>query len=249
MSTFQLFSHAEVESLRIGGAILRDCLQHVASLVRSGVTTASLDSAAETFIRDRGGIPVFKGYHGFPATLCISVNEEVVHGIPGERVLKRGDIVSLDGGVLYDSLNTDACITVPVGEVDSEVSEFLACVSQTLEDVVRDVIRAGIPVGTLSSFIQDRIQKAGYSVVRELTGHGLGSQLHQYPDIPNFGVQGKGPLLPAGTLIAVEPIATNGKAGIKTLDDGWTICTKDRSLACHFEHTLLITKGGCEVIA
>lgn len=247
--TCQIFTASQISDLRKGGAILRDCLEHVASLVKPGVTTADLDKAAETFITARGGKPAFKGYQGYKATLCTSVNDEIVHGIPGPRVLKDGDIISLDNGVIYGGLYTDACVSVGVGNISPQAQTFLDTISQTLELVVKDVVKSGVQVGTISAFIQRHIESAGYTVVRQLTGHGLGNTLHQFPDIPNWGKQGTGPELPVHTLIAIEPIAVMGGDAISTDDDGWTIRTKDGSLAGHFEHTLLITEGGCEVIA
>lgn len=250
MSSFQIFSAKEIESLRKGGAILRGCLQHVAALVQPGITTGEIDQAAEAFIRSQGGKPAFKGYQGFPATLCISVNEEVVHGIPGSRKLQAGDIVSLDGGVIFGGLYTDACVTVGVGKIAPKVKAFLDCTSSALEDVIAQVVKAGVHVGDISAFIEKRLRAQGYAPAKGLTGHGLGTTLHQFPDVPNAGKAGTGPVLPPHTLIAIEPIACiSGNGDIVTGDDGWTITSADESLACHFEHTLLITEGGCEIIA
>lgn len=246
----QIFSASQIASLRKGGAILRDCLEHLRPLVKPGVSTLDLDAAAETFIRARGGIPAFKGYHEFPGTLCTSVNEEVVHGIPSAKaILKDGDIVSLDCGVIYDRLYTDACISVPVGTVEKPVLDFLSTVSSALEDVVANIVKAGVKIGDISSFIEKRIRSGGYSPVRVLTGHGLGDTLHQFPDVPNVGKAGTGPVLPEGTMIAIEPIAVMGGDQVFTAPDNWTVVSRDGSLACHFEHSLLITKQGCEVIA
>ncbi len=246
----QIFTQAEVASLRIGGAILRDCLAHTALLVRPGISTLELDAAAETFILARGGRPAFKGYFGFTATLCTSINDEVVHGIPrSERMLKEGEIISLDCGVIYDDLYTDACVSVGVGQIAPKAQAFLAYTSQTLEDVIHEVVRAGVQTGDISSFIEMRLKKGGYEAVRTLTGHGLGTTLHQFPDVPNVGKKGTGPVLPVGTMIAIEPIATMGSAEVYTADDGWTVLTTDGSLACHFEHSVLLTKDGVEVIA
>ena len=248
--TCQIFTPAQQESLRQGGVILRDCLHHVASLVQPGISTLELDKAAEDFIVSRGGIPAFKGYHGFPGTLCTSVNDQVVHGIPSAGpLLKTGDIVSLDGGVIFDGLYTDSCVTVGVGEIDPKTRSFLAHVSQTLEAVIAKVVRAGANVGDISSFIEQELRRCGFSAVRSLTGHGLGDNLHQFPDVPNVGKAGTGIALPVGTMIAIEPIATMGAPEVYTAYDNWTVLTKDKSLACHFEHSVLITKEGCEIIA
>lgn len=246
----QIFDQSQIASLRKGGAILRDCLASLRPLVRPGVSTLDLDLAAEKFIRDRGGIPAFKGYHDFPGTLCTSVNEQVVHGIPSAKsVLKDGDIVSLDCGVIYGDLYTDACITVPVGAVEKSVLDFLSTVSSSLEDVVAHIVKAGVRIGDISSFIEKRIRGGGYSPVRVLTGHGLGDTLHQFPDVPNVGKTGTGPVLPVGTMIAIEPIAVMGGDQVFTAPDNWTVVSRDASMACHYEHSVLITEDGCEVIA
>lgn len=245
----QIFTPAQIASLRKGGKILSGCLEHLRKEIKVGMTTKELDVIAETYITERGGKPAFKGYHGYPGTLCVSVNDEVVHGIPGKRIIMNGDVVSMDCGVIFDNLYTDACITVAVGTVDTTIEKFLETGAQTLADVVGSVIKSGIHVGVISSFIQQRMESEGYGVVRQLTGHGLGSQLHQFPDVPNWGKPDDGPVLPVHTLIAVEPIATMGGHEVKTDNDGWTIRTRDGSMACHFEHTVLITEGGCEVIA
>lgn len=248
--TCQIFTAEQQDSLRRGGAILRDCLKHVAALVKPGVSTLELDAAAEVFIRERGGVPAFKGYHGFPGTLCTSVNDQVVHGIPSAGpLLKTGDIVSLDGGVIFDGLYTDACSTVGVGDIDPKVQAFLDYVSQTLENVIAQIVKAHVKVGDISHFIERSLQRGGFGVVRTLTGHGLGDTLHQFPDVPNVGKAGTGPLLPVGTMIAIEPIATMGLPDVYTASDNWTILTKDKSLACHFEHSVIITAQGCEVVA
>jgi len=248
--TFQIFSAAEQDSLRKAGRILRECLAHVSLLVAPGITTIELDAAAERFIRAEGGEPAFKGYHGFPGTLCTSVNDVVVHGIPNEDLtLKEGDIVSLDCGVIVDDLYTDACVTVGVGTLAPEVEKFLQISSKTLESVIDEVVGAGAKIGDISAFIEKKLRKAGYTPVESLTGHGLGCTLHQFPDVPNVGKAGKGPVLPVGTMIAIEPIASMGKGEIYTERDNWTIRTKDSSLASHFEHSVLITEDGCEIIA
>lgn len=247
--TFQIFTLSQIDSLRRGGKILRECLEHCKILVKPGVKTVDIDRAAEEFVCSRGGKPAFKGYHGFPATLCISINDEIVHGIPGQRVIENGDIVSLDGGVVYDDLYTDACITVAAGKIPKETDEFLAVGADTLERVVSGVVRAGVKVGDISSFIQQSLECHGYKPIRALTGHGLGTTLHQFPDVPNWGKAGRGPVLPASTIIAIEPIAAMGSPEVVTNPDRWTIRTKDGSLALHFEHTVLVMDGGCEVLA
>ncbi len=249
MSTFQIFDDRQIAALRTGGKILRDCLTATAALVKPGVTTGHLDAFAEDFIRSHdGAIPAFKGYHGFPATLCTSVNEQCVHGIPGPRKLVEGDIVSLDGGVIFGDLYTDACVTVPVGNIPDAVKIFLRVSEEALENACR-LVAPGIKIGDISSAVQKYVEGHGYSCVNGLTGHGLGSTLHQFPDVPNVGRAGSGPKLPVHTIIAVEPITAIGKPNIHEEGDGWTIRTADMSLSAHFEHTVLVTESGVEILA
>lgn len=248
MSHFQILTQKQIGSLRIAGQILRECLQETAKQVCEGITTKELDLFAEKFITSRGGRPAFKGYNGFTGTLCTSVNEECVHGIPGPKVVHNGDIIALDGGVIYDNLYTDACITVPVGQVPFETIRFLE-VSKAALDAAVSVVKPGAKIGDISAMVQAVVEGGGYRCVNALTGHGLGSELHQFPDIPNTGTKGTGPVLPAWTLIAIEPITSMGKPGIRELEDGWTIVTADGSLSAHFEHSVLVTEDGAEVLA
>lgn len=249
MSGFQIFDPGQIDSLRKAGKALRECLQHTGASVKAGMTTKDLDIIAEKFIRAHGGTPAFLGYHGFTGTLCTSINDECVHGIPSkDRVLKEGDIVSLDCGVIVDNLYTDACITVPVGRVPKETLQFLDTTKQALEAACAQV-RPGAQIGDISATVQETVEGGGYKCVRALTGHGLGDSLHQFPDIPNVGEHGTGPVLPAWTLIAIEPITSMGTANIREGDDGWTICTGDGALSAHFEHTVLVTEDGYEIIA
>lgn len=235
--------------MRRAGKVLRDCLHHTASFVQPGISTGELDRIAESFILSHEGmLPAFKGYHGFPATLCTSVNEECVHAIPGERILNEGDIVALDCGVICDGLYTDACVTVGVGRISAEAQRLLDVTKGALAQAVAEV-KKGAHVGDISHAVQTYVEAAGFGCVRSLTGHGLGKTLHQFPDIPNFGESGTGPALPAGTLIAVEPIVSAGDIRVVDAGDGWAIVTKDGSLSAHFEHTLLVTDSGCEIIA
>ena len=248
MPHFQILTPAQIKSLRTAGKILRECLEATANYAKAGMTTKEIDEFAEECIRSRGGIPAFKGYNGFTGTLCTSVNEECVHGIPGPKVLKDGDIIGLDGGVIYDKLYTDACITVPIGAVPFETIRFLEVSKAALEAAV-SIVKPGTKIGDISSMIQAVVEGGGYRCVNALTGHGLGSELHQFPDIPNTGTKGTGPTLPAWTLIAIEPITSMGGPGIRELEDGWTIVTADGSLSAHFEHSVLVTEDGCEVLA
>jgi len=248
MSQFQIFSEKEIESLRKGGKILRACLNLVESMVAEGVTTKELDEAAEEFILSEGCKPGFKGYRHFPNTLCTSVNEECVHGIPGDRELKEGDIISVDCGVIFDGLYTDACFTAPVGEISEEAAKLLSVTAQCLENLVA-LVKKGVKVGDISATVQKTAEAAGFHPVRSLTGHGLGKTLHQFPDIPNVGEAGTGATLPVNTLIAVEPIISAGSDAVVSDEDGWTLSTKDSALCAHFEHTLLVLEGSCEILA
>lgn len=248
MSGFQIFSLAERESLREGGRILREALELVARATTPGMTTNELDLMAEDFIRSQGGRPAFKGYHGFTGTLCTSVNEEAVHGIPGPRELKDGDIVSLDCGVILDELYTDACVTVAVGQVSAEKRKLMETTSLALQAAC-DLLKAGVRVGDISSVIQRTVESAGFRCIPALTGHGLGKTLHQFPDVPNVGKPGTGPVLPENTIIAIEPITCAGRGDIRETGDGWTLVTTDGTPAAHEEHTVLILAGGCEILA
>jgi len=247
MSQCQTFTDEQIALLRTGGSILRACLHHMATLVEPGRQTAELDREAEAFIRERGGLPGFKGYNGFPATLCTSVNAVCVHGIPDTYALQKGDIIGIDCGVLYEGFYTDACITVPVGAVSTQAQELIAVTQDALNRVVA-LVCEGIHVGDISSTVQKTAESAGFHPVRALTGHGLGTHLHQFPDIPNIGKAGTGPRLPARTIIAVEPIISAGSDAIVEERDGWTLSTKDGSLCAHFEHTILVLPQGCEVL-
>lgn len=249
MGKFQIFTAKEQDSLRRAGKILAECLEYTGSLVTPGITTKELDRAAEEFIRKHeGASPAFQGYHGYPATLCTSVNEECVHGLPGGRVLEEGDVIAVDCGVMIDNLYTDACRTFAVGKISTEAQHLLDVTEMALKKAV-NVTKAGERVGTISAAVQEYVEGEGLTIVSALTGHGLGKTLHQFPDVPNYGEKNTGPVLPVGTMIAVEPIVCVGKDGIRETGDHWTINTKDGSLSAHFEHTLLITEGGCEIIA
>lgn len=249
MSSFQIFTIEQIELLRKGGKILRECLAETSKHVRPGITTRELDAIVEEFIRSHeGAAPAFKGYHNYPAALCTSVNEQCVHGIPGPRKLMEGDIVSLDCGVIFGKLYTDACITVAVGSIPENVQVFLSISEEALE-LACAIVKPGVQVGDISSTIQRHIEGHGYSCVNGLTGHGLGTTLHQFPDVPNVGEAGDGPKLPIHTIIAIEPITSMGKPQIREEADGWTIVTKDGSRSAHFEHTVLVNAQGCEILA
>lgn len=249
MSRCQIFGEEEIVSLKRAGSILRACLDKTAERVKPGITTAELDAFADEFIcSHEGATPAFKGYQGFPHALCTSVNEQAVHGMPGSYELQEGDIVSIDCGVKYEGLNTDACITVGVGNVSAEAQRLLKVTQEALDKALKQV-REGAHVGDISHAVQHHVEGEGFGIIKSLTGHGLGYTLHQFPDVPNFGKAGAGPVLPAGTVIAIEPIVSAGSVQVVDGGDGWTISVKDGALAAHFEHTVLTTDTGCEIIA
>jgi methionyl aminopeptidase len=244
-----LKSAAEIDTIARAGAILAELYRQIPAEVRPGVTTAQLDRWAEDFIRGHPGAePAFKGLYGFPATLCVSVNHEVVHGIPStRRVLRDGDVVSVDCGVKLEGFYADAAVTLPVGPIDPEV--------QTLLDRTREALAAGIEearpgrrLGDMGAAIQAVADRAGYGVVRELVGHGVGRQPHEEPQVPNFGTAGKGLKLLEGMVLAIEPMFNLGTAGVRTLPDRWTVVTADRKVSAHFEHTVAVTADGPRIL-
>ncbi|MBE0647483.1 MAG: type I methionyl aminopeptidase [Bacteroidales bacterium] len=241
-------TNEEVELLRENAIIVSKTLAEVAKHIAPGVKTITLDNIAEEFIRSEGAVPGFKGYRGFPGTLCISVNEEVVHGIPGERVLKNGDVVSIDCGCIKHGYYGDSAYTFPVGEVKPEVMDLLR---RTKESLFRGLNMAltGKRVGDISSAVQDFVESFGYSVVRELVGHGLGKQLHEKPDIPNYGRQGAGPKLQEGLVICIEPMINLGVKNVVQASDGWTIRTSDRQPSAHYELTVVVRKEKPDVLS
>jgi methionyl aminopeptidase len=222
-------------------------LAEVASLIKPGITTLRLDKVAETFILDNGGQPAFKGYNGFPNTLCTSVNEEVVHGIPSDYVLKGGDIVSIDCGVLMNGYYGDSAYTFAVGEIDKEVKRLLEFTKASLEDGVKEAI-AGNRVGDISFAVQSRAESGGYSVVRELVGHGLGTRLHEAPEVPNYGKRGTGAKMSKGLVICIEPMINLGLKDTIQMKDGWTIKTADGKPSAHFEYAVAVDKGKADVL-
>ncbi len=230
--------------MRAATRVVADVLQALKAMVAPGVTTADLDAIAESKVRQAGGVPSFKGYHGFPATLCTSVNEQVIHGIPSPSVkLRDGDIVSIDVGVLLDGFHGDAAITVPVGRVDPKAYELLRVTEESLFAGI-DRARVGGRVSDIGHAVQRHVEAHGFSVVREFVGHGVGASLHEEPQVPNYGQPGRGPRLSGGMVLAIEPMVAMGRAAVKVLGDGWTAVTQDGSLAAHFEHTVAVTADG-----
>ena len=238
-------SEREVETMALAGRIVADTLATVASAVRPGVSTEDLDGLAEEFIRSHPGArPSFKGLYDFPKSLCTSINDEIVHGIPSRRrVLESGDIVSVDCGVCVDGLHADSAVTVPVGEVSDEVQRLLRVTREALDAGIAAAV-LGNHVGDIGHAVQAVAEGAGFSVVRELVWHGIGSSFHEEPQVPNYGKPKRGPRLMKGMTIAIEPMINMGRPDIRTLDDKWTVVTADGSLSAHFEHTVLIEPGG-----
>ncbi len=240
-------SPEEIEKMARAGAILVDTLELIESKIRPGVTTGELDAAAERFIRSRGATPTFKGYRGFTGSICASPNAMVVHGIPGRYILQRGDIISIDVGVTLDGWVADAARTFPVGEVSAEAENLLRATRESLHAGVREC-RVGNRVGDVSHAIQQVAEAAGLSVVRSLVGHGVGRDMHEDPQVPNYGKPRKGPLLEEGMVIAIEPMTTTGRPAVRMAGDGWAIFSQDDSLAAHFEFTVAITADGPRIL-
>ena len=236
-------SPAEIERMRAANALVADVLAELARLVSPGVTTKDLDAAAEKLVRDGGAEPAFKGYRGYPSTLCASVNEQVVHGIPSGRALGEGDIISLDMGVKLNGYYGDSAVTVPVGRVSDEAAKLLRITREALDKGIAQV-RLGGRISDIGHAIQQHVEAHGLSVVREFVGHGIGAALHEEPQIANYGEPGRGPRLAEGMTLAIEPMVNIGRPAVKVLADGWTAVTKDGSLSAHFEHTVAVTKAG-----
>jgi methionyl aminopeptidase len=243
----QLKTEKEIELIRTGGEILAGALKLVREACHPNVKTIELDQMAEEYILERGGRPAFKGYQGFPGTLCISVNEEVVHGIPGNRKLKSGDIVSVDCGVVWEGFVADSATTIPVGDIDEETSSLLTVTEESLYKAI-DQARVGNYVRDISQVVQEWVEKHGFSVVRELVGHGVGREMHEDPQIPNYVTAQRGPKLKEGLVIAIEPMVNVGGCEVRLKRDRWTIETLDRSKSAHFEHTVAVTKDGPQIL-
>jgi methionyl aminopeptidase len=236
-------SAAEIEVMREAGRITARALDAVSSAVRPGATTADLDAIAEDVIVKAGARPAFKGYHGFPATLCTSVNDQVVHGIPGGRVLKEGEIVSVDCGAIVDGYYGDSARTFPVGQVSAEANRLMDVTKRSLEAGIARC-RPGMRLYDVSAAVQEVAEAAGFSVVREYVGHGIGRSMHEDPQVPNYGKAGTGPTLRTGMVLAIEPMINAGAADVRSLDDGWTVVTLDGAMSAHFEHTVAVTEDG-----
>ena len=240
-------SQNEIEKLRRVNQLVARILAELRQMVATGVTTGDIDVLAERRVREAGAEPAFKGYHGYPATVCASVNEQVVHGIPSSRVLVEGDIVSIDMGAKLDGFFGDCAVTVPVGSVSSEASSLLRVTEEALFRGI-DAVKPGARVSDIGAAVQRHVEANGYSVVREFVGHGIGTALHEEPQVANYGPGGSGPRLSEGMVLAIEPMVNAGKAAVKVLSDGWTAVTVDRSLSAHFEHTVVVTRAGAEIL-
>lgn len=244
----QVKTAQEIEAMRSGGKILATILNELKQQVRSGITTKSLADYAAMRLKENGAKPETLGYQGYPDVLCVSVNDEVVHGIPKESlVLKDGDVVSLDFVVRYKGMVTDAAITTIVGKSDKKIQRLIDTTQRSLMDGIA-AIKGVTRVGDIANAVENTLSKGGYGIVRDLVGHGVGHEMHEEPNIPNYGRKGSGPLLKPGMTIAIEPMATLGTDRVYMAEDGWTIKTADGSLAAHFEHTILVTEHGCEIL-
>jgi len=237
----------EIEIIKEGALILGKAHGLVAGMLRPGIKTIELDQVAEDFIRESGGVPSFKNYKGFPHTLCISLNENVVHGFPSDYELQGGDIISIDCGVYYKGFHSDSAYTYPVGKVDDDVDMLLKITKESLYEGIREAVH-GNRIGDIGFAVQTYTERHGYSVVRELVGHGLGRNLHEVPEVPNYGKRGRGAKLKEGMVIAIEPMINLGKRNIVQEDDGWTIRTADRMPSAHFEHTVAIFRDKTEIL-
>jgi len=240
-------SQAEIEKLRRVNRLVAEVLAELRGLAVPGATTAEIDRVAEARVREAGAEPAFKGYHGFPATICASVNEEVVHGIPGDRVLRDGDILSIDMGAKMNGFYGDSAVTVSVGTIGNSAQRLLTVTEESLFRGI-EAVKPGGRVSDIGAAVQRHAESAGFSVVREFVGHGIGTALHEEPQIANYGPGGKGPRLAEGMVLAIEPMVNEGSASVKVLSDGWTAVTKDGKLSAHFEHTVVVTAEGYEIL-
>ncbi|MFN3918404.1 MAG: type I methionyl aminopeptidase [Flavobacteriales bacterium] len=238
----------EIEIQRQSSLLVGKTQAEIAKLIRPGVTTLQLDKIAEEFIRDNGGVPGFKGYGGFPNSLCTSVNEAVVHGIPNNKPLKDGNIISVDCGVLLNGFYGDSAYTYEVGEVSEDIKKLLKITKESLDLAIKQCV-VGNRIGDIGHAVQEHTEKYGYGVVRELVGHGVGKSLHEKPEVPNYGKRGNGLRLQVGLVLAIEPMINLGKKEVKQLQDGWTIVTMDGKPSAHFEHNVAITESGPDVLS
>ena len=240
-------SPREIEAMRLAGKITAAARAFAGEMVKPGVTTQEIDKAVQQFIKQQGAVPSFLGYNGFPGSCCISVNDEVIHGIPGKRVLKEGDIVSIDVGAYIGGYHGDCAATFACGEISDEAKRLIQVTEQSFYEGLR-YAKEGYRVSDISAAVQRYVEKEGFSIVREYVGHGIGRNLHEAPEVPNYGESGRGPRLLRGMTLAVEPMVNAGTAAIRNLSDGWTVKTKDGKYSAHYENTILITEGDPELL-
>ncbi len=240
-------SQVEIDKLRRVNQLVARILAELRQMAAPGVTTEDLDAVAEARVRAAGAEPAFKGYHGYPATVCVSVNEQVVHGIPSKRELAEGDILSIDMGAKLDGFFGDCAVTVPIGGVSGAALSLLRVTEESLFHGI-DAVKPGARVSDIGAAVQQHVETHGFSVVREFVGHGIGTSLHEEPQVANYGPGGRGPRLSEGMVIAIEPMVNAGEPAVKVLADGWTAVTRDGSLSAHFEHTVVVTREGCEIL-
>ncbi len=248
MSKIYYKSVEEIALIKESSLILSKTLGEIAKVIAPGATTASLNQLAETYIKDQGATPAFLNYSGFPFSLCISVNDQVVHGFPGDYVMKEGDLVSVDCGVIYQNYYADSAFTFAIGEVSDELKQLMKVTKECLAIGIEKAV-VGMRTGDIGYAIQQHAEKHGYGVVKELVGHGVGVKLHEKPEIPNYGKRGTGIKLEEGMVIAIEPMINLGRAGVKFWDDGWTVSTVDGKPSCHYEHTVAVKKGKADVLS
>jgi len=248
MSKINYKSVEEIELIRESSLLVSKTLGEIAKVIRPGIKTIELNKLAETFIRDNGGVPAFLNYNGFPYSLCISLNDQVVHGFPSQHMLVEGDLVSVDCGVVKNKYYGDSAYTFAIGEVSEQVEMLMRVTKESLYKGIEKAV-AGMRVGDIGSAVQEHAEKHGFGVVKELVGHGVGTHLHEKPEVPNYGKRGAGIKLEEGMVIAIEPMINAGRAGVKFWDDGWTVSTSDRKPSCHYEHTVAIRKGAADILS
>lgn len=238
---------SDISKMREAGSIVRDTLNHIKSIIKSGISTKYLDREAEKYILNCGATPSFKGYYGFPSTLCVSINNEIIHGIPSDRIIKDGDIVSVDCGANIHGFHADAARTFSVGSISNEAQNLIKVTEDSFFESIK-YVNVFNTIGDISFAIQDCVERNGYFIVKSFTGHGIGRELHEEPEIPNYGKKGFGVSLREGMAIAIEPMVNIGTEHVKVLDDNWTVVTSDGSLSAHYENTVILTSNGAEII-
>ncbi|MBE9599217.1 type I methionyl aminopeptidase [Pedobacter sp. MC2016-24] len=248
MSKIYYKSQEEIELIRISSLLVSETLAEVARIIAPGVTTKQLNDLAETFIQDHGAIPAFLNYNGFPYSLCISPNEQVVHGFPGDYVIQEGDLISVDCGVIKNNFYGDSAYTFSIGEIDAEKQKLVEVTQECLKLAIEKAV-VGSRIGDIGLAVQAHAETNGFGVVRELVGHGVGVKLHEKPEVPNYGKRGSGMKLEEGMVIAIEPMINAGTAGVKFWSDGWTVTSKDNRPSAHFEHTVAVKKGNADVLS